>query len=81
MKIQPDGDAEKLEWQQSPEAQIPKSGLNIPMPNVNPPKETVTISRKEYEQLQEAFAKLNALERAGVNNWEWYDDAMETLDE
>lgn len=23
--------------------------------------------------------KLNALENAGVDNWEWYDDAMEEL--
>lgn len=44
-------------------------------------EETITISRKEYEELQQAFRKLNALERAGVDNWEWYGDAMETLDE
>jgi hypothetical protein len=44
-------------------------------------EETVTISKREYEQLQERDAKLWALESAGVDNWIWYDDAMATLSE
>ena len=41
--------------------------------------DTVTISRKEYEALQAARDKLDALEAAGVDNWSGYDDAMEHL--
>lgn len=41
--------------------------------------EQVTISRKEYDRLLEAEAKLIALEAAGVDNWSGYDDAMEQL--
>lgn len=41
--------------------------------------EEVTISRKEYDQLRAAQAKLDALEAAGVDNWSGYDDAMEQL--
>ncbi len=37
------------------------------------------MARKELEKTEESLAKLNALERAGVDNWEWYDDAMESL--
>ena len=32
--------------------------------------ETVTISRKEYDQLQKDTDMLNALEACGVDNWE-----------
>lgn len=39
----------------------------------------VTISRKEYDRLLAAEAKLQALEAAGVNNWSGYGDAMEYL--
>lgn len=35
----------------------------------------------EVEQLQEDSAKLNALEVAGVDNWDGYSYAMEILDE
>lgn len=41
--------------------------------------EQVTISRKEYDRLLEAEAKLLALEAAGVDNWSGYGDAMEQL--
>jgi hypothetical protein len=37
--------------------------------------ETVTISRKEYDQLQKDAAMLNALENCGVDNWEGYSEA------
>ncbi|MDT8894230.1 YqaJ viral recombinase family protein [Halomonas sp. I1] len=42
--------------------------------------DTVTISRKEYDALLEARAKLDALEAAGVDNWSGYPDAMAQLE-
>lgn len=41
--------------------------------------EQVTISRKEYDRLLAAEAKLDALEAHGVDNWTGYSDAMEEL--
>lgn len=41
----------------------------------------VTIPGDRFRELTDAEAKLNALESAGVDNWEGYDDAMESLDE
>ena len=38
--------------------------------------EDITISAKEYEDLLEERKKLYALEGAGVDNWEGYDEAM-----
>ena len=43
--------------------------------------ETVTISRKEYDQLQKDAAMLNALENCGVDNWEGYSEAHRYLRE
>ncbi|MAX33704.1 MAG: Heme peroxidase [Halomonadaceae bacterium] len=42
--------------------------------------ETVEITRKEYDALLAARAKLDALEAAGVDNWSGYDDAMAQLE-
>ncbi len=36
--------------------------------------DNVTISRKEYEGLLKSNRTLNALEGAGVDNWEWYGE-------
>ena len=44
-------------------------------------KETVTISKEEYESLLEDSDKLLALEGAGVDNWSGYDEAMEMMRE
>lgn len=44
-------------------------------------EETITISKKEYESLLEDSKKLQALEGAGVDNWQGYDYAMELLRE
>ncbi len=44
-------------------------------------EETVAIPKKEYEQLIEDQRVLSALKRAGVDNWEWYGDALESLSE
>ena len=40
----------------------------------------VTITKKEYDQLIEDKNLLNALEGAGVDNWDGYSDAMEVLE-
>lgn len=42
---------------------------------------TVTISVEEYEKLQEDQQMLQALQAAGVDNWDGYDYARELLDE
>jgi hypothetical protein len=39
----------------------------------------MVIPVKEYKELLEDSKVLKALERAGVDNWEWYDDVMESL--
>lgn len=40
-------------------------------------EETITITKKEYEALLDASWKLQALDSAGVDNWDGYDYAME----
>lgn len=40
-------------------------------------KNTVTITQKEYDYLNDRDWKLICLEGAGVDNWEGYDFAME----
>jgi len=42
---------------------------------------TVTITVKEYTKLKEDARILQALYDAGVDNWEWFDDALNSLDE
>jgi hypothetical protein len=44
-------------------------------------EETVTISKKEYEQLKEDSFFLECLQGAGVDNWEGYDYALELRDQ
>lgn len=39
-------------------------------------EDTITISKKEYDSLVEDSDKLRCLENAGVDNWEWYGEAM-----
>ena len=43
--------------------------------------ETVTISKKEYEQLLEDSKFLQALRDSGVDNWEGYSEAYRILAE
>ena len=43
--------------------------------------ETITISLVEYQTLMEDSRILQALYAAGVDNWEWYDEAMESVNE
>ena len=44
-------------------------------------EETITISKKEYEELLEDQKLLLCLQGAGVDNWSGYDDAMEMMEE
>lgn len=44
-------------------------------------KETVTISKEEYENLQERDDFLCALEVCGVDDWDGYDEAHKLLRE
>lgn len=37
----------------------------------------VTIPRREYLELQDAYDKLQLLESAGLDNWRYYDEALE----
>jgi len=39
--------------------------------------ETVTISKKEYEELLDDSRLLNCLRNAGVDNWDGWDFAIE----
>ncbi len=40
-------------------------------------KETVTISKKEYEDLLDDRKWRCALTAGGVDNWEWYSESLE----
>lgn len=40
----------------------------------------IMISQARYDELLTAEMKLIALEGAGVDNWQEYDDAMEMLE-
>lgn len=44
-----------------------------------PDEETMSITIKRYEELREAEEFLNALLGAGVDNWEGYDAAQESI--
>lgn len=35
------------------------------------------ITKERLAQLEDAEAKLRALENGGVDNWQWYDQALE----
>lgn len=42
---------------------------------------TVTIDIERYDELISAECMLEALERAGVDNWEGYELALDDIDE
>lgn len=44
------------------------------------PEEMITITKKLYDGLQRDSDFLRALEGAGVDNWEGYDYAIESLE-
>lgn len=41
----------------------------------------ITISEKHYRELRERDDWLSALEAAGVDNWDGYEEAMKIADE
>lgn len=43
--------------------------------------ETVSVEKKEYERLKDNAKFLQALQNAGVDNWEGYDFAIELYGE
>jgi len=43
-------------------------------------EETVTITKKEYEELLESADTLRKLENGGVDNWEWYHESLTAED-
>ena len=43
--------------------------------------ETITIGKKEYNELKRNTDILSALNAAGVDNWDGYDYAMEMLED
>lgn len=43
--------------------------------------DSVVITKSEYEALRRDSIVLGALYAAGVDNWEWYGDAIESLEE
>ena len=42
--------------------------------------DTITITVAEYEHLMSEQRVLNVLRRCGIDNWEYYDDALDMLD-
>lgn len=44
-------------------------------------EETVTITKKEYDDLLKDSEWLSCLEAAGVDNWQGYEDAIQMLKE
>lgn len=39
-------------------------------------EETVTITKKHYNDLLEDSRLLQCLQNAGVDNWDWYSEAL-----
>lgn len=60
----------------------PKCGYVLREEGEGIPPQTpmITITLKEYLKLKEDSTLLNALEGAGVDNWEGYDSAIEALE-
>jgi hypothetical protein len=44
-------------------------------------EETITISKKEYEKHLKNELWLECLDRAGLDNWEWIDEAQKMMEE
>ena len=39
--------------------------------------ETITITKAEYDRPRKSELFLDCLSAAGVDNWEWYDEAVQ----
>lgn len=48
---------------------------------MNSDVETVVISLREYKELLYDSKKLNCLMNNGVDNWDWYGEAMNEFNE
>ena len=46
----------------------------------DPNEETITIPKKEYDELMHDSLFLSCLDAAGVDNWDGYDYAREMMD-
>jgi hypothetical protein len=44
-------------------------------------EDTITISVERYNELIRSEKILNALYAGGVDNWEWYEEALENMDD
>jgi hypothetical protein len=47
--------------------------------NIPPEAMTVVVTTDQYVELRDAQLRLRALERAGVDNWDGYEHAMDIL--
>lgn len=43
--------------------------------------ETVTITKERYKELLHSEKVLSALYDGGVDNWEWYEEALSSMDD
>lgn len=50
------------------------------LPNKKVEIEMICIPKAEYTQLLRRDAILDALERNGVDNWDWYGDAIASVE-
>jgi len=60
------------------ESVFPDPRIEVPIP-LEFSADSVTISHQLYVELCEKAQKLDALEAAGVNNWEGYGTAMRSI--
>ena len=44
-------------------------------------EDNITIAKEEYEYLKMSAQRLNALESAGVDNWEGYELAIANIED
>lgn len=58
------------------EEMIEHGMVDSPMPTDNT---YISVDLKEYKQLVEDSIILSALEGAGVDNWDWYDEAIGSI--
>lgn len=44
-------------------------------------EDTITISKQEYNQLVKDSEILEALYSGGVDNWEWYEESLSSIED
>ena len=55
--------------------------IHFSMENVMSDDKKISISKEEYDALLRDSILLNCLQMMGVDNWMWYDDAIEQYQE